>query len=132
METGGRRALAPPQRQSAPLSQGNPIEWKPGVGLSSNSQNRSRTPLSQGNPIEWKPSRSELRLICLIWLPSRRGTQLNGNRVEFDLYGLIRLGLPSRRGTQLNGNPSSEVTASSAKPATLPSRRGTQLNGNYR
>ena len=53
--------------------------------------------------METQPSRSGYSLKISRAVPSRRGTQLNGN-LGFSEGELNTLVVPSRRGTQLNGN----------------------------
>ena len=62
-------------------------------------------------------------------LPTRWGTQLNGNKQTqcCSSFGLL---LPTRWGTQLNGNAG--TLTRNGERERLPTRWGTQLNGNWK
>jgi len=66
-------------------------------------------------------------------LPTRWGTQLNGNcnHLPGDMNNSHK-SLPTRWGTQLNGNPQMETSQMVCTESCLPTRWGTQLNGNFR
>jgi len=61
-------------------------------------------------------------------LPTRWGTQLNGNPMDEGRVAMSLNHLPTRWGTQLNGN--SSVLLGYNPLEELPTRWGTQLNGN--
>ena len=64
---------------------------------------------------------------AIVRLPTRWGTQLNGNLLKLRPKDVSCL-LPTRWGTQLNGNLGLDALAD--RSASLPTRWGTQLNGN--
>ena len=69
-----------------------------GIGVTGWSLQADRGPLSQGNPIEWK--QLDFAICCHAidpsQVPSRRGTQLNGNdSATHDLSQVVLLHLES-------------------------------------
>jgi len=89
----------------------------------------SLAPHSLGNPIKWKPLQCDGVQIYTSTLPTRWGTQLNGNEKPIAPQCVAsNPTLPTRWGTQLNGNCPASIGL--LLPNILPTRWGTQLNGN--
>ena len=88
--TSGCCGMARPGGAVSPLSQGNPIEWKPVLRFAGG-RGRAASPLSQGNPIEWKLGGETEHDLRLVKVPSRRGTQLNGNLLRMTGGGRVMI-----------------------------------------